>query len=378
MVDSRATLAPEPRTAALRVAALIICAFATAPAFADAKNPPPAQAAATLEFSANDVATVERRDIRQLISLTGTLSPRNQTTVKAKVSAEVREMLVREGESVRRAQVIARLDATEPQARLDEKIADLEGGRAQLALAEKNRAMQLALLEKKFISQNAFDSTQSNLLVNEARIKALAAQVAIARKAVEDTVVRAPMAGIVAQRLAQPGEKVAIDGKLYTLVDLAELEVEAAVPASDIGAVRIAQDVAFRVEGIEDRLFAGRIARISPATQPGTRSILVYAVLPNRESTLKGGMFAKGQLTVSKRAGALVVPITAVRDDAGQTTVWRIDAGKLVRTVVQVGLKSEADGVIEIVSGLALGARVLRANLGSLRDGAPAKILERP
>ena len=374
MADSRVPIASLPRTAALGIAALIVCA--AAPGLVDAKNPLQAPTAAALEFSANDVTTVERRDIRQLISLTGTLSPRNQTTVKAKVSAEVREMLVREGESVRRGQVIARLDATEAQARLDEKIADLDGGRAQLALAEKNRAMQLALLEKKFISQNAFDGTQSNLQVSEARLKALAAQVAIARKAVEDSAVRAPMAGIVAQRLAQPGEKVAIDGKLYMLVDLSELEVEAAVPASDIGAVRIAQDVAFRVEGIEDRLFAGRIARISPATQPGTRSILVYAVLPNRESTLKGGMFAKGQLTVSKRAGVLVVPTTAVRDDAGQTYVWRIDAGKLVRTVVQVGLKSENDGVIEIVSGLAAGARVVRSNLGSLRDGAAAKILE--
>lgn len=360
--------------AALCIAAVIACA--AAPASADAKNPLPARAAAALEFSAHDVTTVERRDIRQVISLTGTLSPRNQTTVKAKVSAEVREMLVREGEPVRRGQVIARLDPSEPQARLDEKIADLEGGRAQLALAEKNRAMQLALLEKKFISQNAFDSTQSNLQVSEARLRALEAQVTIARKALEDTVVRAPMAGVVAQRLAQPGEKVAIDGKLYTLVDLTELEVEAAVPASDIGAVRIAQDVAFRVEGIEDRLYTGRVARISPATQPGTRSILVYAVLPNRESTLKGGMFAKGQLTVSKRAGALVVPTTAVRDDAGQTYVWRIDAGRLLRTVVQVGLKSESDGVVEIVSGLAAGARVVRSNLGSLRDGAPAKILE--
>ncbi|OFZ89371.1 MAG: hypothetical protein A2V78_12520 [Betaproteobacteria bacterium RBG_16_64_18] len=91
-----------------------------APTLADAKNPPPARAAAALEFSANDVTTVERRDIRQLISLTGTLSPRNQTTVKTKVSAEVRE-----GESVRRGQVISRLDATEPQARLGEKNADL-------------------------------------------------------------------------------------------------------------------------------------------------------------------------------------------------------------------------------------------------------------
>lgn len=364
-------------TAALAGAAALAAGIA-ALVLADAQGPAPAaQTAPALEFSASDIAAVERRDLLRMLPITGTLTPRNQTTVKAKVSGEVRELPAREGEAVKRGQIIAHIDVTEPQARLDEKIAELEGGRAQLELAHKNRAMQLALLEKKFISQNAFDSTQSGAQVSEARIKALQAQVAIARKALEDTVVRAPIEGIVAQRLAQPGEKVAVDGKLYSLVDLAELEVEAAVPASDIGNVRIGQEVAFRVEGIEQRLFAGRIARISPATQPGTRSILVYAVLPNRDGDLKGGMFAKGRLTVSKRADALVVPLTAVREDTGHTYVWRIDAGKLLHTAIQVGLKSEDDGLIEVVSGLNLGAKVVRSNLGSLRHGAEAKIIER-
>lgn len=373
---------PERRSPAVRIAGLgaaLLIAGGAAFVLAQSKSPAPAQptAAAALEFSAADIATVERRDVRQLISITGTLSPRNQTTVKAKVAGELREMLAREGETVKRGQLIARLDATEPQARLDEKIADLEGGRAQLVLAQKNRATQLALLEKKFISQNAFDGTQSNLQVSEARIKALEAQVAIAKKALEDTLVRAPMSGIIAQRLAQPGEKIAVDGKLYTLVDLDELEVEAAIPATDIGAVRVGQEVAFRVEGYEDRLFSGRIARISPATQPGTRSILVYAVLPNREGSLKAGVFAKGQLTVSRRPDAVVLPATAIRDESGQAYVWRVDGNRLARVPVQVGLRSEADSVVEIVAGLAPGARIVRANLGSLRDGAEVKILER-
>ena len=364
------------RVVALGVAAVIAAGAAFVLAQGKSVAPAPAPIAA-LEFAANDIATVERRDIRQSIPITGTLSARNQTTVKAKVAGELREMRAREGEAVRRGQVIAQLDATEPRARLEEKVADLEGGRAQLALAEKNRATQHALLEKKFISQNAFDATQSNLQVSQARLKALEAQVAIAKKALEDTVVRAPMDGIVAQRLAQPGEKVAVDGRLYTLVDLSELEVEAALPASDIGAVRVGQEVAFRVEGYEDRLFSGRIARISPATQPGTRSILVYAVLPNRDGSLKAGVFAKGQLTVSRRPDAVVLPATAIRDESGQAYVWRVDGNRLARIPVQVGLRSEADGVVEIVAGLAPGARIVRANLGSLRDGAEVKILER-
>jgi multidrug efflux pump subunit AcrA (membrane-fusion protein) len=96
------------------------------------------------------------------ISITGTLQPRNWTTVKAKVAGDLKTILVREGESVTPGQVLARIDAQDAQARLDEKAADLEGGRAQLALAQKNRANNLALLQQKFISQNAFDSVQSN------------------------------------------------------------------------------------------------------------------------------------------------------------------------------------------------------------------------
>lgn len=374
MADSKS---PRARAAVLAGAAALAAGVA-ALVLADAKSPAPAaQTTPVLEFSASDIAPVERRDLLQILPITGTLTPRNQTTVKAKVAGELRELPVREGESVKQGQIIARIDLAEARARLDEKIAELEGGRAQLELAQKNRAMQLALLEKKFISQNAFDSTQSGAQVSEARIKALQAQVAIARKALEDTVVRAPIDGIVAQRLAQPGEKVAVDGKLYALVDLAELEVEAAIPAPDIGNVHIGQEVAFRVEGIEERLFAGRIARISPTTQPGTRSILVYAVLPNRDGALKGGMFAKGRLTVSKRADALVVPVTAVREEAGQAYVWQVAAGKVLRTAIQVGLKNEDDGLIEVVSGLNFGAKVVRSNLGSLREGAEAKIFER-
>lgn len=132
----------------------------------------------------------------------------------------------------------------------------------------------MALLQQKFISQNAFDSTQSTFQVSEARIRALEAQVRLAQKALDDTVLRAPIAGTVSQRLAQPGEKLPVDARLIELMDLAELEVEAAVPASDIPRIRSGQKVSFRVEGFDDKAFTGRVGRINPATQPGTRSIL--------------------------------------------------------------------------------------------------------
>lgn len=340
-------------------------------------NASPATAGANvIELAAADLIDVKRGELRQSISITGTLMPRNWTAVKAKAAGEVRELLVREGEAVKAGQVVARIDTTEAQARLQEKIADLEGGKAQLAYATRNREQQLQLMRQNFISQNAFENTQSNYLVAEARLNALQAQVAVARKALDDTVVRAPISGIVAERFAQPGEKVAVDGKLLTVVNLGEFEVEAAVPASDIPSVRVGQEVSFSVEGFDERAFSGRIDRINPSTQTGTRSILVYAVVPNRDGVLKGGLFAKGSLTVDKREQVLLLPITALREESGQTAVWRVAAGKLALQPVKTGMRNEAAGLVEILSGLEPGEKVVKTNLGTLRAGAEVRLAQ--
>lgn len=338
-----------------------------------AASAPPA-GAPPIEFAAGDLVQPQTREMRVSISITGTLQPRNWTTVKAKVAGELKTLLVREGEAVRPGQVLARIDTQDAQARLDEKIADLEAGRAQLALAQKNRANNLALLQQKFISQNAFDSVQSNYQVSEAKLKALEAQVALAKKALADTVVIAPQAGIVSQRNAQPGEKLPVDGKILTLVDLAEMEVEAAVPTSDIPSVRVGQEVHFRVEGFDAREFHGRIDRINPATQSGSRSILVYALLPNRDGALKGGMFAKGSVTLSQIDAALVLPLSAVREDNGRAYVLRIAGDKLEQRAVKLGLRNEDEGVVQIVDGLDAQSRVVRSNLGALQPGAAVKV----
>jgi membrane fusion protein, multidrug efflux system len=327
-----------------------------------------------IEFAASDLVQPQTRELRLSISITGTLAPRNWTTVKAKVAGDLNTILVREGESVKPGQVLARIDTQDAQARLDEKTADLEGGRAQLALAQKNRANNLALLQQKFISQNAFDSVQSNYQVSEAKLKALEAQVALAKKALADTVISAPQAGIVSQRHAQPGEKLPVDGKILTLVDLAEMEVEAAVPAGDIPSIRVGQEVSFRVEGFGERAFRGRIDRINPATQSGSRSILVYAVLPNQDSALKGGMFAKGSVTLNRIDSAQVLPLTAVREENGKTYVMRVANDRLEPRTVKLGLRNEDEGVVQVVDGLDAQSRVVRTNTGTFKPGVLVKI----
>jgi RND family efflux transporter MFP subunit len=360
------------------LAGVLIAAAYAAVSLNHTKSAAVAQQAAAvpvIEFAASDLVQPLTRELRQAISITGTLAPRNWTTVKSKVAGELRTILVREGESVKSGQVLARIDTQDAQARLDEKIADLEAGRAQLALADKNRANNQALLKQNFISQNAFDNVSSNYQVSDARLKAIEAQVALARKALADTVVTAPQAGIISQRHAQAGEKLPVDGRILTLVDLAEVEVEAAVPAGDIPSIRVGQEVSFHVEGFGERHFIGRIDRINPATQAGSRSILIYALLPNRDGALKGGMFARGSVTLNRVTQALVLPISAVQETSGKAQVFAIIGNRLELRPVKLGLRNEDEGLVQILDGLDAQAQIVRANLGTLKPGTQVRVV---
>mgnify|MGYP001220102608 CR=1 FL=1 len=334
---------------------------------------PAKSAGPVAEFLQDDLFIVEPRNLERTLPLTGSLAPLNEATVKAKVAGELVAVTVREGESVQQGQVLARIDITEVQAKVAAREADVEAAKAQRTFAEKNRAQQKALLDKAFISQSAFDNIQSNHDVAVARLHAAEAELVVARKSLGDAVLVAPFSGIVSQRLAQPGERVALDAKVVSIVDLTRLQLEAAVPPAAIGQVKIGQAMNFRVEGFGGREFAGRIERINPAATAGSRSISVYAVIDNREGLLRGGMFAQGALTLSSVDGALAIPASAVREEIGQTFVYAIENGLVKKKNVKVGAP-DAAGRVQVLDGLAAGERIVRVNLGSLREGVAARL----
>jgi len=333
----------------------------------------PAAAAPVAEFLPNDLYVVEPGALERSLPLTGSLTPLTEATVKAKVAGELMAVTVREGESVKQGQVLARIDLTEVGAKVAAREADVAAAKAQLVWAEKNRNQQKALLEKSFISQSAFDNIQSNYEVAVAKLHAADAELVVARKSQGDAVLVAPFSGIVSLRHAQPGERVALDAKVISIVDLSQLQLEASVPPAAIGQVKIGQTMNFRVEGFGEREFAGRIERINPAATAGSRSISVYAVIDNREGLLRGGMFAQGALTLSRVDNALAVPASAVREEIGQTFVYAIQDGMVKRKNVKVGAPDPA-GRVQVHEGLAAGDRIVRVNLGSLREGVTARL----
>jgi len=344
--------------------------------YAGAKRKPapePLAPQAVVEFTQQDLYIVEPQVLERTLPLTGTLTPFTEATMKAKVAGELLEVSVREGEPVRQGQVLARIDRTEVQARAAARRADMEAARAQLDWADKNRASQKALLDKGFIAQAAYDNVRSNYDVARARLRAAEAELAMAQKALGDAVLVAPFAGIVSLRHAQPGERVAVDAKVLSVVDLSRMQLEAAVPATEIGKLGIGQAVAFRIDGFGERRFDGRIERINPATIAGSRSINVYAAIDNPEGELRSGLFAQGEASLERVPGALLVPATAVREEIGRSTVYALVDGFVKRREVKVG-PADAAGRVQVLEGLAAGDRIVRFNLGALREGTAARL----
>lgn len=359
---------------AIGAAASVAAGYAMVRERRAAAAPTAPAAAQVAEFLEGDLYTVQPASLERALPITGSLAPFTEATVKAKVAGELMAVSVREGEAVKQGQMLARIDLTEVEARVAARQADVEAARAQLVWAGKNREQQKALLEKSFISQSAFDNIQSNYDVAAAKMRAAEADLVVAKKALGDAVLVAPFSGVVSQRLAQPGERVALDAKVVSIVDLSRMQLEATVPPAAIGEVKVGQPVSFRVEGFGERAFEGRIERINPAATAGSRSISVYAVIDNREGVLRGGMFAQGALTLGRTEGALAVPGTAVREEIGQTFVYAIADGAVKRRNVKVG-PPDAAGRVQVLEGLAAGDRIVRVNLGALRQGLAARVV---
>jgi RND family efflux transporter MFP subunit len=370
------TVATGPEGTATPSAA---AAAAAAPTVGNAANPAPA---AALEFAATDLLTLAPGSITRSIPITGSLRAVRQGLVRAKAAGELRELLVREGESVSAGQTIARVDPTEFESRVKEREAQLRSAQAQVEQAESTLARNRQLIERGFISPSALDNARSALDAAAGARDAAQAQLAVARKALADTAVLAPMAGVVAERFVQPGEKVSPDVRILSLIDLGQLEIEAPVPASELGAVRIGQAVSLQVEGVSGEQ-SGRILRIGPSTSTGTRSVPVYIGIDNRGERLRVGLFAQGSLALETRTGVITVPLSAVRERAGRSFVYAVQDGRLVEKDVTPGLRDESArdarggaGVVEVRSGLAAGDRIVAVNLGTLRTGSSVR--ERP
>ena len=336
------------------------------------------KAAPVLELAGTDVLVLRPLELTRTLAVSGGLKAVNSALVKAKVAAEIKSLTVREGDSVKAGQVIGQLDTTEYDLRLKQAEQTAASARAQLDIAKRALENNRALVAQGFISPTGLETSVSNEAAAQATWQSAAAATELARKARADSVLLAPISGVISQRLAQPGERVGVDAKIVEVVDLSHIELEAAVAPEDMGGVQVGQSARLSVDGLSEPAIA-RVVRINPSTQSGTRAVLVYLALQTQPG-LRQGLFARGSIELQRKT-ALVVPISAVRIDQAQPYVLAVLDGKIAQRSVSLGLRGEArlegrlDSVVELTGGVPEGSAVLRGTAGAVRDGTPVKLL---
>ena len=331
-----------------------------------------AQVPAVLELAAADVLRVQTLELVQSLAIAGPLRASNSAFVKARVAGELQGLVLREGDRVSAGQVVARIDATESQARVRQAQQQAEAARAQVDIARRSFDNNRSLVEQGFISKTALDTSAASLAAAEASFRAAQAGADLANKSLEDTVLRAPMAGVVAQRLAQPGERLAVDTRILEIVDLSRLELEASLSPADSLLVQPGQEAVLSIEGASQTLSA-KVLRVNPSAVAGSRAVLAYLAVQSNPG-LRQGLFAQGRLSIGKLQ-VLAIPLAAVRTDKPLPYVLLIQDGAVVHQTVELGARGEqADQTMVGIKGLPERAVILSGTLGSQRAGTRVKL----
>jgi len=330
-----------------------------------------AKAQTVVELAASDVVKAETRELAQGLPISGSLKAVNSAVVKARAAGELQGLTVREGDTVKAGQLIAKVDATEYLSRVKQAQEQADAAKAQIDIAQRQWDNNKALVDQGFISKTALDTSWNNFTAAQSNHKAALAAVEMAHKTLDDTVLRAPISGVVAQRLAQPGERVAVEARVIEIVDLSRLELEATLSAGDSVDIRVGQQAVLQIEGSAKPVLA-KVARINPSAQAGSRSVLAYLAIADA-SGLRQGLFAQGTLGMA-RTSAVAVPLSAVRTDKPEPYVQAIENDRVVHKPVELGARGEAGKEVMVaVKGLNAGAAVIQGNIGTLREGTAVR-----
>ncbi|GAB4457004.1 MAG: efflux RND transporter periplasmic adaptor subunit [Armatimonadaceae bacterium] len=252
---------------------------------------------------------------------------------------------------------------------------------AEAALARAKSALRLAQANQDQIKVRQDDVRAAEAALNQARAEVQAARAAVAqnRAAVAaaqlllaDTTIRSPIDGVISDRLVEPGQVVGPTATVMRLVALDTVFFEAQVPETELSSLEPGMPVNVTTDAFAGKTFPGKIARIYPTGDTGSRTVVVRVEISNPNKMLRPGLFARGAVVTQERQG-VVVPRDAVVTSEGETVIFVAEDGtRAVRRPVRLGIAT-ADSV-EILSGISEGESVITAGQGVLTDGAPIKV----
>lgn len=360
---------------ARRTAGAIAVALLTVAACKGADEPPPAvDAPRVVAIGPENVTLVEMTDLASGPTLSGQLTAERSASIRAEVSASVVQVLHEQGDRVSAGALLAKLDDTSIRDMWLSARSGLTSAQTVADQAQREVLRAERLHAAGAIADRDLEAARNALIATQAQLADARARVASAQKQLDATSVKAPFAGIIAERDVSAGDVVAPGAPLFTVIDPASLRLEAAVPASSLAEVRIGMPVRFTVSGYADRAFEGRVTNINPAADPATGQVRIYVSIPNTAGQLVTGLFAQGRVAAERRR-ALSVPMTAVDQRGLHPFVVRLRGGKTERIEVAIGVRDEEHERVEINGGgIAAGDTLLLGAAQGIAPGTAVKV----
>ena len=332
------------------------------------------KAEVTLEFTPAEIVRPLLASMPERVEFSGPLMAPRTAVVRAKAAGTLLGLSVAEGSRVKAGQSLGTIDLADLQSRAAERAAGVDSARARMVEAERIHRSNEDLANQKFISANALESSRATLEATRAQLKSAQAQLGTAALGIREAALVAPISGVIGRRNVVPGEKVSAEQELMTVVDLKELELAGVVGTHQVSMLRPGQKLAVRVEGAAEPV-EGRIDRIAPMAEAGTRGIRVVVLLPNPDEVFRAGQYASALVSLDDASQRLTVPAGSVGQASGQDFVWTVEKGALVRRLVITGRRDALNGRVEVTQGLAPDTQVVAARFDTLKEGAPARVV---
>jgi RND family efflux transporter MFP subunit len=310
-----------------------------------------------------EVAQATLDTVSRSMRATGTVEPIRTIVVVSQLPGALLSVEVEEGDRVRRGELLARIDSRELQAQMRSAKATLEVARRAAERSEQLRAQQIITVAEYEADQAAYAAALATHDQLQTRINY--------------ATVRAPITGVVLEKLVEGGHVVANQSRLFTIGDVDPLVVRVPVSELDVTALAAGDTVQVTLDAMPGADLVGRIRRIFPAADSSTRLVPVEVALAGSSSgAVRPGFLARVSFALAPRSGVLTVPAGAVLEAASGSAVFLVDDGRAVRRRVQRGETYE--GRIEITSGLSPGDTVVVAGNAELRDGAAVRLSQSP
>ena len=325
-----------------------------------------------LLLSPEDVLTVKNGSLASGVVITGSIQPERRADLRAEVSAVVLQVYKENGETVKKGDLLMRLDDTSIRDGLTSAQASARAASEALDQSERQFQRLKTLRSSGMASAQQVEDAEIHRNTAQSDKAGADSRVVTARQQLQRTEVRAPFDGVVSERKTSAGDTAAIGKELIKVIDPTSVRFDGFVSADQISTVKLGQNVSFRINGYGDQEFTGAIKRIDAAADPTTRQVEVLVTFDKGALPSVSGLYAEGHIETSSTA-ALMVPADALMRNGDHTFAWRIQGGALKKTELTLGQRDPRHGDYAVVKGLANGDEVLRNPTTTLKDGAKVK-----